>query len=200
MASTRPPHPVPLPKGREGPLELSTAESSRVPLSPRGEGQDEGGLREAIKRIWHEMRREPMRCLGRQPARASPQFRSSLRGWPLRSTHPAPPICGARDTLIIADLHLEKGSRAASKGRLLPALDSRDTLHRLKRAVEAYRPERVICLGDSFDDGFAGERMAEADKDELSSLCASVDEWIWLGGNHDPGNACLLRRRNPQPD
>lgn len=89
-------------------------------------------------------------------------------------------------TLIAADLHLEKGSRAASRGRLLPALDSRDTLHRLKRAVEAYRPARVICLGDSFDDGFAGERMAEADKDELSSLCASVGEWIWLGGNHDP--------------
>jgi DNA ligase-associated metallophosphoesterase len=94
-------------------------------------------------------------------------------------------MCG-QDTLILADLHLEKGSRAASKGRLLPALDSRDTLHRLKCAIEAYRPERVICLGDSFDDCFAGERMAAADKDALSSLCASVDEWIWLGGNHDP--------------
>ncbi len=92
----------------------------------------------------------------------------------------------AHGTLIAADLHLEKGSRAASKGRLLPALDSRDTLHRLKLAIEAYRPQRVVCLGDSFDDPFAGQRMADADKEALASLCASVGEWIWLGGNHDP--------------
>ncbi len=92
----------------------------------------------------------------------------------------------AHGTLILADLHLEKGSRAASKGRLLPALDSRDTLHRLRRVIEAYCPERVVCLGDSFDDSLAGDRMAGADKEELSSLCASVGEWIWLGGNHDP--------------
>ena len=92
----------------------------------------------------------------------------------------------AQDTLIVADLHLDKGSRAAAKGTLLPALDSRDTLSRLKRVLEVYRPGCVICLGDSFDDGRAGERMAEADRDELSSLCASVSRWVWLGGNHDP--------------
>ena len=82
------------------------------------------------------------------------------------------------------DLHLEKGSRAASRAAPASA-DSRDTLHRLKCALEAYRPERVICLGDSFDDCFAGE-AAFLGADALSSLCASVDEWIWLGGNHDP--------------
>ncbi len=89
-------------------------------------------------------------------------------------------------TLIVADLHLEKASRAAAQGRLLPALDSRDTLYRLKRAIEAYNPGRVICLGDSFDDRLAGERMAEADRDELSFICARVGEWVWLTGNHDP--------------
>ncbi len=93
---------------------------------------------------------------------------------------------GSAATLIVADLHLEKASRAAAQGRLLPALDSRDTLYRLKRAVEAYNPARVICLGDSFDDRFAGERMAEADRDELAFICARVGEWIWLAGNHDP--------------
>jgi uncharacterized protein len=89
-------------------------------------------------------------------------------------------------TLIVADLHLEKGSRWASKGRLLPALDSRDTLERLRGVTEAYRPHRVICLGDSFDDARAGERMADEDRRELTSLCASVARWTWLGGNHDP--------------
>ncbi len=93
---------------------------------------------------------------------------------------------GAQSMLIVADLHLEKGSCAAAHGRLLPALDSRDTLQRLRRAIEAYHPERVVCLGDSFHDPLAGARMAAADRDELSMLRASVREWIWIGGNHDP--------------
>ncbi|MGO8955191.1 MAG: ligase-associated DNA damage response endonuclease PdeM [Rhodomicrobium sp.] len=93
---------------------------------------------------------------------------------------------GALGTLIVADLHLEKGSGAAARGRLLPGLDTRDTLQRLQRAIELYRPKRVICLGDSFHDRAAGERMTPAGRDELSSLCASVREWIWLSGNHDP--------------
>ena len=123
---------------------------------------------------------------GRAPGVGKPATQIEFAGLALTLDASGAAYMCAQDTLIIADLHLEKGSRAASKGRLLPALDSRDTLHRLKRVLEAYRPERVICLGDSFDDCLAGERMAAADKDELSSLCASVDEWIWLGGNHDP--------------
>ncbi len=133
---------------------------------------------------WH--RKTRTRGPGGHPAGASPQFRSSSLGLALMLDHSGAAYASAHGTLIIADLHLEKGSRAASKGRLLPALDSRDTLHRLKRAIEAYRPERVVCLGDSFDDILAGERMAAVDKEELSSLCASVGQWIWLGGNHDP--------------
>ena len=31
-------------------------------------------------------------------------------------------------TLIVSDLHLEKGSSAAARGRLIPAFDSHDTL------------------------------------------------------------------------
>ena len=89
-------------------------------------------------------------------------------------------------TLIVSDLHLEKGSSAAARGRLIPALDSHDTLARLKSVVEAYQPVRVVCLGDSFHDGRAGERMAEADRRALVSLCAAVKEWVWIGGNHDP--------------
>jgi uncharacterized protein len=88
--------------------------------------------------------------------------------------------------LIVSDLHLEKGSNGAARGRLLPALDSHDTLLRLKAVVEAYRPARVICLGDSFHDGGAAERMADADRGALEALCALAEEWIWIAGNHDP--------------
>ena len=89
-------------------------------------------------------------------------------------------------TLVVSDLHLEKGSGAAARGRLIPALDSRDTLARLKCVIGAYHPRRVVCLGDSFHDKRAGERMADADRGTLASLCASVGEWVWISGNHDP--------------
>ncbi len=89
-------------------------------------------------------------------------------------------------TLIVSDLHLEKGSGAAARGRLIPAFDSHDTLVRLRTIVEAYQPARVVCLGDSFHDGRAGERMAGADRQALASLCALAKEWVWIGGNHDP--------------
>jgi uncharacterized protein len=91
-----------------------------------------------------------------------------------------------RSTLIVSDLHLEKGSNAAARGRLIPGLDSHDTLTRLRCVIEAYRPARVICLGDSFHDGRAGDRMAEADRRALAALCALAEEWVWIGGNHDP--------------
>jgi uncharacterized protein len=90
-----------------------------------------------------------------------------------------------RSTLIVSDLHLEKGSNAAARGSLIPAFDSHDTLTRLRCVIEAYRPARVVCLGDSFHDTRAGERMAEADRQALTSLCALAEEWIWIGGNHD---------------
>lgn len=89
-------------------------------------------------------------------------------------------------TLIVSDLHFEKGSGAAARGRLVPALDSHDTLARLRLAVEAWRPRCVVCLGDSFHDGAAGTRMAAADRAALASLCALAEEWVWIGGNHDP--------------
>ena len=91
----------------------------------------------------------------------------------------------ARRTLVAADLHLEKGSGFARRGVLLPPYDSAATLARLATAIEAYRPERVICLGDSFHDAGAGDRLGEAERDRLAALTRDVD-WIWIAGNHDP--------------
>jgi hypothetical protein len=86
-------------------------------------------------------------------------------------------------SLIVSDLHLEKGS--AARG-FIPTLDTRDTLQRLGRIVALFRPRRVVCLGDSFQDARAGERMAQADRDGLLALCAQVETWVWVSGNHDP--------------
>lgn len=91
----------------------------------------------------------------------------------------------AQETLVVADLHLEKGSAFAERGQLLPPYDTRATLDRLARALDRYAPARVICLGDSFHDGGAEGRMATTDRDRLAALAAGCD-WVWVTGNHDP--------------
>jgi DNA ligase-associated metallophosphoesterase len=90
-----------------------------------------------------------------------------------------------RQTLVVADLHLEKGSAFAARGQFLPPYDTRATLGRLEALVSKHRPKRVICLGDSFHDGGAGERLATADRARLKRLTAACD-WVWIEGNHDP--------------
>ena len=115
-----------------------------------------------------------------------PSMPIAFAGLALTLDHSGAAYLPACRTLIVSDLHLEKGSQFAARGRLVPALDSHDSLLRLERAIEAYRPRRVVCLGDSFHDGRAGERMAAADRAALSALCARVEEWVWIAGNHDP--------------
>lgn len=91
----------------------------------------------------------------------------------------------AERTLIVSDLHFEKGSSFARRGELLPPYDSRATLGTIQAVIRRYQTERVICLGDSFHDGDGPLRLARADTDTLKSLAAAF-EWIWIAGNHDP--------------
>lgn len=90
-----------------------------------------------------------------------------------------------RQTLAVADLHLEKGSAFAERGLLLPPYDTAATLRALAEAIAQHRPTRVICLGDSFHDHRAADRLAPADAERLRRLTAAHD-WIWVCGNHDP--------------
>ncbi|MBP2310793.1 ligase-associated DNA damage response endonuclease PdeM [Azospirillum soli] len=89
-------------------------------------------------------------------------------------------------TLVVADLHLEKGSAFAARGRMLPPYDTRATLDRLARLVERVSPERVLCLGDSFHDRRAAGRMEAGDVERLLGLTERVADWVWVTGNHDP--------------
>ncbi len=91
----------------------------------------------------------------------------------------------AERALIVADLHLEKGSSFAQRRIFLPPYDTAATLLRLAALIARTRPKLVIALGDSFHDRRAGERMAESDRERLSALQAGRD-WIWIAGNHDP--------------
>jgi DNA ligase-associated metallophosphoesterase len=88
-------------------------------------------------------------------------------------------------TLLVADLHFEKGSSYAKSGQLLPPYDSRATLLKLAEVVGRHQPATVIALGDSFHDREAGARLGAEERAMLDTL-ARVTEFIWIAGNHDP--------------
>lgn len=87
--------------------------------------------------------------------------------------------------LVVADLHLEKGSAFAARGVLLPPYDTASTLARLTRLVAHYAPRLVVALGDSFHDGGGPSRMTATDRAALTSVQRRRD-WVWIAGNHDP--------------
>jgi uncharacterized protein len=87
--------------------------------------------------------------------------------------------------LIVADLHLEKGSSYAARGVLLPPYDSAATLSRLGSVIERYAPRAIIALGDSFHDGEGPARLADENRAALAALQRGRD-WLWIAGNHDP--------------
>lgn len=87
--------------------------------------------------------------------------------------------------LLVADLHLEKGSSFARRGMLLPPYDTGETLLALGDVVARYAPRIVIALGDSFHDPHASARLADRDRTKLAALQMGR-HWLWLSGNHDP--------------
>jgi len=91
----------------------------------------------------------------------------------------------AERTLLVADLHLEKGSAYAERGAMLPPYDTRETLGRLAAAIDRYAPARVVALGDSFHNNGGPSRIGVTDLEALDTLQAGR-EWIWIAGNHDP--------------
>ena len=90
----------------------------------------------------------------------------------------------AHDTLLVADLHFEKGSSFARRGQLLPPYDTRETMAPLALAIERYQPATVIALGDSFHDLDGPERLVADDRAALARL-QHGRRWIWITGNHD---------------
>ncbi|MGB6228840.1 MAG: ligase-associated DNA damage response endonuclease PdeM [Litorimonas sp.] len=91
------------------------------------------------------------------------------------------------ETLLVADLHFEKGSYLqAIGGAPLPTYDTPDTVARLGELIEIFRPRRVAALGDSFHDIHAGDRLADADLAAMNDLVGAVERFTWILGNHDP--------------
>jgi DNA ligase-associated metallophosphoesterase len=88
------------------------------------------------------------------------------------------------DTLLVADLHFEKGSSFARRGMLLPPYDTRETLSALGEVVGRLSPRRVVALGDSFHDIGGPDRLGAEERRALDEVQAGRD-WVWVTGNHD---------------
>ena len=120
-----------------------------------------------------------------------PETAPSLRSHVSVAGHKMRPLAAgalyweAEDTLLVADLHLEKGAAFAALGMLLPPYDTRTTLERLSKVIRAVDPSRVVALGDSFHRSHSAEHLAAEDLKFLLKL-QQGREWYWICGNHDP--------------
>lgn len=98
---------------------------------------------------------------------------------------------GAERALVAADLHLEKGSAYAAGGQFLPPYDTRETLDRLEREIEALSPRTVVLAGDTLHDRRAVERLAPDDRARLLALGRGRTLAL-IAGNHDPDGLAHL--------
>lgn len=94
--------------------------------------------------------------------------------------------CPAQQCLVVSDLHLQKGSYLRRHANPIPVYDCLDTLRRLETLIDCYQPQRLVCLGDSFHDLQAFERMQGDEWQLLQRLFGRVTNWQWVLGNHDP--------------
>ena len=125
-------------------------------------------------------------CEPEAPPRPAPPALLTVNGARVLADLSGAALVMEEGALLVADLHFEKGSAFAARGQLLPPYDTRATLTRLGEAIARLRPRRVIALGDSFHDLGAHGRMHAADIAAIRALVASVEDWVWIEGNHDP--------------
>jgi uncharacterized protein len=87
-------------------------------------------------------------------------------------------------TLVVADLHLEKGSAFARRGQMLPPYDTAETLRRLAAEIADVGPATLVFLGDTFHDDGGEGRLAPNDEAALVALARGL-VLAWVVGNHD---------------
>ncbi len=98
-------------------------------------------------------------------------------------------IWPAHNCVIVADMHLEKGSALAQGGQFLPPYDSQRTLDKLEWLVASTQGNQqiksLVFLGDSFQDTGGVARLPNELRARLDGL-AERFALIWITGNHDP--------------
>jgi DNA ligase-associated metallophosphoesterase len=137
--------------------------------------RDEGGgaLSAELSSFRYAFAQSPCGGLALELAGAEALLRSSGALW----------LAGER-LMVVADLHLEKGSAYAARGQMLPPYDTRETLARLAAEAALLRPATILLLGDTFHDSAAEARLCADDVRTLTTISAVAD-LIWTVGNHD---------------
>ena len=113
-----------------------------------------------------------------------------LAGRAFIADHSGALFCPQERLLLVADLHLEKGSSYAARRVFLPPYDTSATLARLAAVIARLAPKRVVALGDSFHDGSGPTRLMPHDVQALRAMQVGR-EWLWIAGNHDPAPHAL---------
>src|SRR5579872_3854173 len=142
---------------------------------PEGEGfRDDGGMAVSAEPAFrYAFAQSPCGGLVLELAGAEALLRASGALW-----------LAAERLLIVADLHLEKGSAYAARGQMLPPYDTRETLARLTAEAALLLPRSIVLLGDTFHDQAAEDRLSTEDSRALTTI-STVAELIWVVGNHD---------------
>lgn len=113
------------------------------------------------------------------------KFEASVNGTSVLYDFRGVVILPDSQTLIVSDLHLEKGAAFARRGLMHPPYDTKATLARLTDCLNSYKPKTIISLGDSFHDRHGATQLPETFRQQLVTLQKN-SHWTWISGNHDP--------------
>ena len=89
-----------------------------------------------------------------------------------------------KKTLIISDLHFEKGSFFSETRQFIPPFDTIETLKQLSKFIDDHPVEMIIFLGDLVHDKFAFQRMALEAKELFFEILKNINCTLTVG-NHD---------------
>ena len=87
-------------------------------------------------------------------------------------------------TVVVSDLHLEKGSFYATSNQFIPPYDTIETLRKLQRFLNQNCVEKIIFLGDLVHDSDGFSRISD-DALKLFNEILKNREAILTVGNHD---------------
>ena len=122
---------------------------------------------------------------------SSTAFRFKLNGAILEPHQSGALYWPDQETLIVADLHLEKAASIAAGGQFLPPYDSIETLDQLDGVITKFKPKHLITLGDSFHDRFVAHHLHPDLLHRIKCLSQSL-QVTWVLGNHDPDVPAFL--------